>query len=285
MKNYLPIVEASWMKCEVPSANYGTICSRFLFIFHIFILAVLSKKASTDETKQPCFKHLSEVVRNPVLFNISNQHKLYFRTMGVVIDSFRPDGCLFIKSPCQPKSLSESSSSYLRLALLVLIHESATVLSSPSYSFHPFEMSWSVTLLLNFNTCQSPASSSYSAKPSGFLQEYYSCLLLSPHLVNVRIVLIGDFNIHVDNPYDPVTSAFSALRSDPTYSFPIHKFNHIYPWCSHHFNLIQFVTNPQLKLNSLSFGSDIHRTWTIYYLHSSTQTTFELLLPSIDLAA
>ena len=98
-----------------------------------------------------------------------------------------------------------------------------------------FESS-SVTLQLShsnlsvFNIYRPPSSSSHSKPFSVFLDDFSSFLssaATTPH----EFIIIGDFNIHLDNPADTLASQFLSLLSSFNLTqhvhFPTHDKNHI----------------------------------------------------------
>src|SRR6218665_743705 len=115
-----------------------------------------------------------------------------------------------------------------------LVREPAIVLNSSRHTFKSFECSF-ITLQLAsdiltvFNIYCSPTSSNYSQKPSVFLDEFGSLLSLAATTFN-KFVLIGDFNGHVDTPYDTLPSSFLNLLSSVNQvqhvNFSAHTENH-----------------------------------------------------------
>ena len=94
----------------------------------------------------------------------------------------------------------------------------------------------SVTLQLShsklslFNIYRPPSSFTYSKPFSVFLNDFSSFLSFAattPH----KFIITGDFNIHLHNPADTLTSQFLSLLSSLNFSqhvyFPTHDKNHI----------------------------------------------------------
>ena len=116
-----------------------------------------------------------------------------------------------------------------------LIREPLTQLPTVHAHFSSFESS-SVTLKLHhcklsiFNIYRPPASSTFAKPFSVFLEEFSSFLSIAattPH----EFLITGDFNIHIDNTNDPLTSQFlsilSAFNFTQHVTFPTHDHNHI----------------------------------------------------------
>ena len=116
-----------------------------------------------------------------------------------------------------------------------LVRESFSQISTSVPDLSSFESS-SVTLQLFhsklsvFNIYRPPSSSTYSKPFSVFLDDFSSFLSFAattPH----EFIITGDFNIHLDNPADTLTSHFLSLLSSFNLSqhvhFPTHDKNHI----------------------------------------------------------
>ena len=110
-----------------------------------------------------------------------------------------------------------------------LIREPFTQFSSSTPQFSSFEAS-SVTLKLPqakisvFNIYRPPSSSAYSVSDNTFLHyfnEFLSFAVTTPH----EFIITGDFNIHLDNPTDPLLLS-SCLFSLPSTSLSMSTFQH-----------------------------------------------------------
>jgi len=107
-----------------------------------------------------------------------------------------------------------------------LIREPFTQLPTSVPDFSSFE-SLSVTLqlshskLLVFNIYRPLPSSTYSKPFSVFLDDFssfFSFAATTPH----EFIITGDFNIHLDNPVDTLTSQFLSLLSSFNLSQHVH---------------------------------------------------------------
>ena len=115
-----------------------------------------------------------------------------------------------------------------------LIREPFTQLPTSLPDFSSFESS-SITLQLPrskisvYNIYRPPSSSPLSKPNSVFLEDFQSFLSLAttPH----EFIITGDFNIHLDNPADHLTSQFLSLLSSfnltQHVNFPTHNKHHI----------------------------------------------------------
>src|SRR6218665_4095418 len=172
-----------------------------------------------------------------------------------------------------------------RGGIAFLTREPSTVLDSPGYCFRSFECA-SITLKLPntqltiFNVYRPPKSSPYSSPPAVFLQEFTTFLSIAattPH----EFLIIGDFNIHVDNPTISFTREFFTLLSSTNLTqhvkFPTHcKATHLI-LSLHNLSLIC-----RLKYLSLL----IHPPITTPFSHSLPYLPFfAQLLPLILFAA
>ena len=116
-----------------------------------------------------------------------------------------------------------------------LIHEPFTQLPTSVPDFSSFESS-SVTLQLShlklsvFNIYR-PSSSSTHSKPFSVFLDHFSSFLSFAATTPHEFIITGDFNIHLDNPADTLTSQFLSLLSSFNLSqhvhFPTHDKNHI----------------------------------------------------------
>ena len=131
-----------------------------------------------------------------------------------------PPGFTLISCP-RPAPTTLTKSHIVGGGTAFLIREPATLLSTPTQSFKSFEMS-SVTLklfsskLTVFNVYRPPPATTKTRKAvpfSDFLTDLDTLLSLAattPH----EFLITGDFNLHLDNPYDSQVNQFlSALDS------------------------------------------------------------------------
>ena len=181
-----------------------------------------------------------ELNPDPVNFTIctlnirSILHPVHSAALSDLIDSHQPDlFCLtetWIKPDTTPAELIYCTPPFYFLrnssanrhhptgsGTAFLIREPFTLLSSSTHQFYSFEVS-SVTLKLPqakiyvFNIYRTPSSSAYSVSDNTFLHdfnEFLSFAATTPH----EFIITGDFNIHLDNPTDHLTSQFLSLLS------------------------------------------------------------------------
>ena len=115
------------------------------------------------------------------------------------------------------------------------IREPFTQLSTSVPDFSSFE-SYSVTLQLShtkisvINIYRSPSSSTHTKAFFVFLDDFSYFLSFAATAAH-EFIITGDFNIHLDNPADTLTSQFLSLLSSFNLSqhaqFPAHGKNHI----------------------------------------------------------
>ena len=137
-----------------------------------------------------------------------------------------------------PRSVSSSNTSNIvGGGTAFLVKDSCTILPSPTRTFKSFEM-LSVTLkLVNskltvFNIYHPPPSSAksrLSAPFSQFLKDLnvlFSIAVTTPH----EFLITGDFNLHLDSPYDPQTKQFLLALDSANLTqhvhFPAHRDKH-----------------------------------------------------------
>ena len=202
-----------------------------------------------------------ELNPGPVTFTVctlnirSILHPLHSAALSDLIDSHNPDlFCLtetWIKPTttsaellnCTPPNYSFTSiprnhsgnNSTTGGGTGFLIREPFTELPTRLPDFSSFESS-SITLQLSrskisvYNIYRPPSSSPVSKPNSVFLDDFNSFLSFAattPH----EFIITGDFNIHLDNPTDHLTSQFLSLLSSfnltQHVNFPTHNKNHI----------------------------------------------------------
>jgi len=97
----------------------------------------------------------------------------------------------------------------------LLFRKPFTILSNRSHKFASFE---AISASVKFSTCtlhvvsvyRPPTTSPYAKPFSVFLSEF-SALLSSLTSSKSDYVITGDFNIHLDQPLDPLTQQFNSL--------------------------------------------------------------------------
>ena len=107
-----------------------------------------------------------------------------------------------------------------------LIRKPFTQLPTSVQDFSSFESS-SVTVQLShsqlsvYNIYHPPSSSTHSKPFSVFLDDF-SCFLSFSAITPHEFIITGDFNIHLDNPADTLTSLFLSLLSSFNLSQHVH---------------------------------------------------------------
>ena len=154
-------------------------------------------------------------------------------TTSTELAHITPPNYTFLSFPRNCKN--NTSSAITGGGIGFLIREPFVQLPSSLPQFSSFESS-SVTLKLPhsklsvFNIYRPPLSSPFSKPYSVFLEEFNSFLSFAattPH----EFIITGDFNIHIDNSTDHLSSQFLSLLSSfnlmQHVNFPTHNKNHI----------------------------------------------------------
>src|SRR6218665_552808 len=194
-------------------------------LYSLNIRSLLNTKNSTALT------NLASSSRPPDLIALQETKISTFSTDAHISYS-KPPGYSLLSFPRITNSSKSAEISAGGSAFLV--GEPAIVITSSRHTFKSFECS-SITpqlasdILTVFNIYRPPTSSNYFQKPYVFFEEFGSPLSLAATNPN-EFVLVGDFNVHVDAPFDILSSSFLSLLSSinlvQNVNFPTRIENH-----------------------------------------------------------
>ena len=112
---------------------------------------------------------------------------------------------------------------------------------------HPVWLKLPHTRLSVFNICRPPPSATCRVPFSKFLDEFSSFLSLAATTAH-EFIITGDFNIHLDNPTDALTSQFLSVLSSFSLTQHVDFPTHDPPSHTHY-----FVPGPKLTFSTNFF--------------------------------
>jgi len=137
-------------------------------------------------------------------------------TSAELIDATMP-GYSRINHPRTPRSQKSSQNIGGGTGFLVKVpfcQLPCTVSSYTSFVASAITLKLRSSKLIVYNVYRPPASSNYAKPFSTFLDEFHCFVLCCAATTPNEFLITGNFNIHVDDPYDSQASSFLTLLSD-----------------------------------------------------------------------